>query len=59
MTKFFGENHCGRDDWTRQRTAAGFIDAGYPSDAIRAEFFLVTKTTAPVHLRKSLTDFRV
>jgi hypothetical protein len=58
MTKFFGENHCGRDDWTRQRAAARFVDAGDASDAISAEFFLVTKTAAPMHPRKSLADLR-
>jgi hypothetical protein len=58
MTKFFGQNHRGRDDWTRQCTATDFVDAGYASDAISAEFFLITKSAAPVHPRKSLTDLR-
>jgi hypothetical protein len=58
MTKFFGQNHCSRDDWTCQCTATGFINPGYASDAISAKFFLVTKTAAPVHLRKSFADLR-
>ena len=49
MTEFFRENHCGGDDWTCQRTAAGFVDPGNARDSDCAEFFLVTKSAAPVH----------
>ena len=58
MTEFFGKNHGCGDDWTCQRAAACFIDAGYASDTISAEFFLITKSAAPVHPHKSLTDLR-
>jgi hypothetical protein len=58
MTEFFWQNYGGCDDWTCQRAAACFVDAGYASGAISAEFFLITKPAAPVHLRKSLTDLR-
>jgi hypothetical protein len=58
VTEFFGENHRGRDDWTCQRAAACFVDAGYASDAISAEFFLMTKSAAPIHPRKSSADLR-
>ena len=58
MTEFFGENHCRRYDWTCQRTATGFINPGNARDSYGAEFFLVTKSAAPVHPRKSLADLR-
>ena len=58
MTEFFGENHCGRGDWTRQRTAAGFINPRNARNSDGTEFFLVTKSAAPVHPHKSLADLR-
>jgi hypothetical protein len=58
MTEFFGENHCGCDDWTRQGPAARFVNPGNARDSDGAEFFLVTKSAAPIHPRKSLTDLR-
>jgi hypothetical protein len=58
MTEFFGENHCGRDDWSRQRTSASFVNARNARDSDGAEFFLVTKSAAPIHPRKSLADLR-
>jgi hypothetical protein len=58
MTEFFGENHCGCDDWTRQCPAARFVNPGNPRDSNGAEFFLVAKSAAPVHPRKSLADLR-
>jgi hypothetical protein len=58
MTKFFGKNHCGRDDWTGQRTAAGFINPRNARNSDGTEFFLVTKSAPPVHPRKSLADLR-
>jgi hypothetical protein len=57
MTKFFGENHCRRNDWTRQRTAACFVDPSNARDSEGAEFFLVTKSAAPVHRQKLSADF--
>jgi len=58
MTKFFGQNHCGGDHRTRQRAAACLIDSGDARDSGGAKFFLVTKTAAPVHPRKSFADLR-
>jgi len=58
MTEFFGENHRSRDNWTRQRTATGFVNSGNAQDADCAEFFLVTKSAAPIHPPKSLADLR-
>jgi hypothetical protein len=49
MTEFFGENHCGRDYWTCQRTAAGFINPRDARNSDGTEFFLVTKSAAPIH----------
>jgi hypothetical protein len=57
MTEFFGQNHCSGDHWTRQSAASCFIDSGNARDSDGAKFFLVTKTAAPVHPRKSLSDF--
>jgi len=56
MPEFFWQNHCRGDHRTRQRTAAGFVNAGDTRDSDGAKFFLVTKSAAPVHPRKSLTD---
>ena len=39
MTEFFGENHCGCDDWTRQCPAARLVNPGNPRDSDGAEFF--------------------
>ena len=58
MTEFFGENHCSRNDGTRQRATARLVNSGDPRDSDGTESFLVTKSTAPVHQRKSLTDLR-
>ncbi len=49
MTEFFGKNHCGCDDWTRQCTAARFVNPGNPRDSDGTEFFLVTKSAPPIH----------
>jgi len=58
MTEFFRENHCGGDDWSCQGAAASFVNPGNARDSDCAEFFLVTKSAAPIHLRKSLADLR-
>src|SRR5438445_2653553 len=55
MTEFFGKNHGCGDDWTRQRAAACFVDAGYASDAMSAEFFLITKSAAAIRHRQKLS----
>jgi hypothetical protein len=49
MAELFRKNHGSGDNWTGQSTAASLID---PSDASRAdgaEFFLITKSAAPIH----------
>src|SRR5439155_26336435 len=56
MTKFFRENHCGCDDWTRQCTAAGFVNPGNACDSDGAELFLVTKSATPIHRQKLSAD---
>jgi hypothetical protein len=58
MSEFFGENHCSRDNRTRQSTAASFVNPGNASHANGAELFFITKSTAPVHPRKSSADLR-
>jgi hypothetical protein len=58
MTEFFRENHCGRYDWPRQRTATSFVNPRDARDSDGAQFFLVTKSAATVHPRKSLADLR-
>src|SRR6266536_5357597 len=55
MTEFFWQNHGCGDDWTCQRAAACFVDAGHASDAISAEFFLITKSAAPIGHRQNLS----
>jgi hypothetical protein len=49
MTELFWENDCGRDDRTRQRTAAGFINPRNARNSDGTEFFLVTKSAPPIH----------
>jgi hypothetical protein len=57
MTEFFWQKHGCGDDWTCQCAAACFVDAGYASDAISAEFFLITKSAAPIgHQQKLSAD---
>jgi hypothetical protein len=59
MTEFFRENHRGCDNWTCQRTAAGFINPRNAHNSDGTEFFLVTKAAPPVgHRRKPSTDLR-
>ena len=49
VTEFFRKNDGSGHDRTRQSTAASLVDPGNTSHANGAEFFLVTKSTAPVH----------
>ena len=49
MTEFFGENDCGRDDWTGQRTAAGFVNPRNAHNSGGTQFLFVTKSAAPIH----------
>ena len=58
MSEFFRKNRCGRDNWTGQRTAAGFVNPSNAREAGGTKFFLVTKSAAPVHPRQSSTDLR-
>src|SRR5206468_3258517 len=55
MTEFFGENHCSRNDGTRQRATARLVNSGDPRDSDGAEFFLVTKSAAPIGHRQKLS----
>src|SRR6266516_51467 len=56
MTEFSGENHCSRNDGTRQRATARLVNSGDPRDSDGTESFLVTKSTAPVHRQKLSAD---
>ena len=58
MTEFFRKNHSGGDDWSCQGAAASFINPGNARDSDGAELFLVTKSAAPIHPRKSLANLR-
>jgi hypothetical protein len=49
MAELFRQNHGGGDNWTSQSTAASLIDPSDASGANGAEFFLVTKSAAPIH----------
>jgi hypothetical protein len=50
---FRKDDGCG-DNRTRQSAAASLIDTGNTSDANGAEFFLVTKSAAPIHAIRRL-----
>ena len=50
MTEFFRKNHGGGDNWTCQSTATGFVNSGNARGASGAEFFLIAKSAAPIHL---------
>jgi len=58
MTEFFRKNDSRGDNRTRQCTTAGFVNPGDARDSDGAEFFLVTKSAAPIHPHKSLADLR-
>jgi hypothetical protein len=58
MTEFFRKNDSRGDDWSCQGAAASFVNPGNARDSDGAELFLVTKSAAPVHPRKSLADLR-
>jgi hypothetical protein len=55
VTEFFGENNGGRDNRTRQRAAARFINPGNARDSDGTELFLVTKSASPVRHRQKLS----
>jgi hypothetical protein len=55
MTKFFSKNDSRGDNRTRQRAAASFVNPSDARDSDGAEFFLVTKSAAPIHQRESST----
>jgi hypothetical protein len=54
VPEFFRKNDGGGYNRTRQSTAASLIDPGNASDANGAEFFLVTKSAAPIHAIRRL-----
>ena len=58
MAEFFRKNYCSGHDRTRQCSSTSLINPGNPRQADGAQFFLVTKSASPVHLRKSLADLR-
>jgi hypothetical protein len=58
MTKFLRKDYSSGDNWTRQGTTPSFVNPGDLRDAGGAEFFFVTKSASPIHLRKSLADLR-
>src|SRR5947208_2274482 len=53
-----GDHAGGSDDWTGQRTAAGFVNPGNAHNSGGTQFLFVTKSAAPIHLRKSLANLR-
>jgi hypothetical protein len=55
MTKFFRKNHRCGDNGTCQCTAARFVNPRDACDAGGAQFFLVTKSASPVHVRNLMT----
>jgi hypothetical protein len=54
VPEFFRKNDGGGYNRTRQSTAASLVDPGNTSDANGAEFFLVTKSAAPIHAIRRL-----
>jgi hypothetical protein len=58
MAEFFRKNYRSGHDRTRQCSSTSLIDPRDPGQAGSAQFFLVTKSASPVHLRKSLADLR-
>ncbi len=58
MPEFFRKNHGGGDNWAGESAATSLIDPGDASDTDGAQFFLVTKSAAPVHPSADYTDFR-
>jgi hypothetical protein len=49
MAELFRKNHGGGDNWTSKSPAASLINPSDASGANGAEFFLVTKSAAPIH----------
>ena len=58
MAEFFRKNYCSGYDRARQCSSTSLIDPRNPSEAGGVQFFLVTRSASPVHLRKSLADLR-
>ncbi len=54
MPKFLRKNDSGGYDWPRERSAAGFVDAGDGGDTEGAEFAFMPEPTATVHRGKIL-----
>ncbi len=57
MTEFFRKNDSRGDNRTRQCTTAGFVNPGDARDSDGAEFFLVTKSAAPIGHRQKLSVY--
>jgi hypothetical protein len=57
MTKFFRKNYSSGHNWTRQGATPSFINPGDLRNASGAQFFFVTKSASPIHLRKSFGKF--
>jgi hypothetical protein len=55
MPKLFGENCSSSNDRPGQGTATSFVNPRNPRDPRDAEFFLVTKSTAPIGHRQKLS----
>jgi hypothetical protein len=58
VTKFFRENYCSGDNRTCERAPSSFINPRDTRNAGGAQFFFVTKSASPIHLRKSLANLR-
>jgi hypothetical protein len=58
MPEFFRKNYSSGYNRTCQRTTAGFVNPRNLSGTSGAQFFLVTESASPVHLRKSLANLR-
>jgi len=52
MPKLFWQNNCGCDYRSGERAAARFVNPGNSNDSRSAQFLFVTKSAAPIHLRR-------
>jgi hypothetical protein len=59
MTEFFGKNYRGGHHWTGQGAATGFVNPGNARNPGGPQFLFVTKSAAPVHPLRRLSDFRI
>jgi hypothetical protein len=54
MPEFFRKHDCRRDDWSRQRTAPGFIDARHARNPALVQRAFVPE--AALHRGRSVDD---